>query len=301
MSTDFSFLSFYPRLFWCGVHLLICAGLGDIFPYLVFNSRSVLNLFFKVLNQWIMDQVPLGNKAPRPGFARQFWCPACKGLLVHPLALSSGHVLLECVAVEGTGKGNFFNYFLSFACSGTRFREGIRLFLDECATAGRSEKSAHFLYVNGFDPKRCKIPVQDHLKRGASLARLTDVWLSTWGAEEESWVSAVNIVFFCEITRKPCVRYAVSLQHQHVIPFQIDSDLCLGASNPAMFFWNQVFTRLAVKILWHRKSEYCRVAPVCVNSSIHTWLWWRLFIGVTPPDRRSGRPSKEGGGPLNNL
>ena len=26
-----------------------------------------------------------------------------------------------------------------------------------------------------------------------------------------------------------------------------------------------------------------------------------LFIGVTPPDRRSGRPSKEGGGPLNNL
>ena len=75
----------------------------------------------------------------------------------------------------------------------------------------------------------------------------------------------------------------------------------LGASDPAMFIWNQVFTRLAVKILWHRKSEYCRVAPVCVNSSIHTWLWWRLFIGVTPPDRRSGMPSKEGGGPLNNL
>ena len=285
--------SFWTRLFWSS------AGLGDIFSYLVFNSHSVLNLFFKVLTQWIMDQVPLGNKAPRPGFARQFWCPACKGLLVNPLALSSVHVLLECVAVEGICKRIFFNFFLSFACSGTRFREGIRLFLDECATAGRSEKSAFFLYVNGFDPKRSKIPVRDHLKRGASLASLTDVWLSTWGADD-SWVSAVNLVF-CEISRKPCFWYAVSLQHQHVIPFQIDSDLFLGASDPAMFLWIQVFTRLAVKILWHRKSEYCRVAPVCVNSSIHTWLWWRLFIGVTPPDRRSGRPSKEGGGPLNNL
>ena len=67
---------------------------------------------------------------------------------------------------------------------GTRFREGIRLFLDECAAMGRSEKTAHFLYVNGFDPKSNKISVQDHLKRGAILARLTDMWLSTWGVDE---------------------------------------------------------------------------------------------------------------------
>ena len=49
-----------------------------------------------------MDQVPLGNKAPRPGCARQIWCPACKGLLENPVALTSGHVLLECMVVEGT-------------------------------------------------------------------------------------------------------------------------------------------------------------------------------------------------------
>ena len=66
-----------------------------------------LNYFFKVLNQWIMDQVPIGNKAPRPGHARQFWCPACRGLLENPLALTSGHVLLECMAVEGTCKEVF--------------------------------------------------------------------------------------------------------------------------------------------------------------------------------------------------
>ena len=135
----------------------------------------------KVLNQWIMDQVPLGNKMPRPGYARQFWCPACKGLLENPLALSTGHVLLECMAVEGTCSVNSFSF---LAYSGTRFREGIRFFLDECAAAGRSEKTAHYLYVNGFDPKRLKIPVHDHLKRGASLARLTNMWLSTWGVDE---------------------------------------------------------------------------------------------------------------------
>ena len=133
-----------------------------------------------------MDQVPLGHKAPRPGYARQFWCPTCRGLLENPLALSTGHVLLECLAVEGTCKENFFLSFMHAHCPGTRFREGIRLFLDECAAVGRSNKSALYLYGNGFDPKRSRIPVQDHLKKGSSLATLTDVWLSTWGADDES-------------------------------------------------------------------------------------------------------------------
>ena len=69
-------------------------------------------------------------------------------------------------------------------CSGTRIREGIRTFLDECAKAGKSEKSAHYLYVNGLDSEGLNVPVQIHLQRGASLSRLTDMWLSTWGEEE---------------------------------------------------------------------------------------------------------------------
>ena len=51
-------------------------------------------------------------------------------------------------------------------------------------------------------------------------------------------------------------------------------------------------------------QKYCisnRVAPVCVNSSIRTWLWGSLFIGVPHSQPRSGMPSKEGGGPLNKL
>ena len=64
-------------------------------------------------------------------------------------------------------------------------REGIRSFLDECVAAGRSEKSAHYLYVNGFDSKKSRIPVKDHLKIGASLSRLTDMWLDTWGEDTD--------------------------------------------------------------------------------------------------------------------
>ena len=52
-------------------------------------------------------------------------------------------------------------------------REGIRDFLDMCSIAGRSRKSAHFLYVNGMDHCGNKIHPQEHLQKGACLKRLT--------------------------------------------------------------------------------------------------------------------------------
>ena len=30
-------------------------------------------------------------------------------------------------------------------------------------------------------------------------------------------------------------------------------------------------------------------------------MWWRLFFGLTPPNRQGGMPSKEGSGPKNKL
>ena len=71
------------------------------FYFLKFYYAFLLILNLKVLCQWLMDQAPIGNKAPRPGFARQMWCPACRGLLEHPLPLTSGHVLLDCMVIEG--------------------------------------------------------------------------------------------------------------------------------------------------------------------------------------------------------
>ena len=63
-------------------------------------------------------------------------------------------------------------------------REGIRAFREECKAAGRSEKTGHFLYVNGLDQNGAKLPTRVHLQRGASLSKLTDMWLYTWGEEE---------------------------------------------------------------------------------------------------------------------
>ena len=63
---------------------------------------SLLDVWTQVLVVWLMDQVPLGNKTPRPGLPRLVHCPACRGLLPYPQALDSGHVLLECFAIEGT-------------------------------------------------------------------------------------------------------------------------------------------------------------------------------------------------------
>ena len=64
--------------------------------------------------------------------------------------------------------------------------EGIRSFIDECVAAGRSEKTSHYLFVNGFDATKTRVPVREHLKRGVALSRLTDTWLSTWGNEVEA-------------------------------------------------------------------------------------------------------------------
>ena len=93
---------------------------------------------------------------------------------------------MECMVVEGTCTGNLGDFAFPFFtfCPGTRVREGIRDFLEECAKAGRSEKSAHFLFVNGMDCVGGEVPDHVHLQRGASLSRLTDIWLSTWGEEE---------------------------------------------------------------------------------------------------------------------
>ena len=62
----------------------------------------------------------------------------------------------------------------------TRAELGIKAFLDECLQAGRSRASAFKYYIMGFDKMGNKIDIADHLKRGASLNKLTEMWLSTW-------------------------------------------------------------------------------------------------------------------------
>ena len=131
-----------------------------------------------------MDQPYLGHKAPRPGRERLSWCPACwtsAGPLAplssrHSFTLFSldddvkpRHVLESCTVVEET-----------------RVALGIRDFLDGCLQAGRSRASAYRHYVFGLDKNGDKIDLAIHLKRGASLHKLTETWLSTWDDPEDS-------------------------------------------------------------------------------------------------------------------
>ena len=126
----------------------------------------------------MMDQPFLGNKAPRPGRERLFWCPACwtpsgpsavlnsrHKFTKYPLDFYTylRHVLSSCAAVEVT-----------------RAALGIRVFLDDCFQAGRSSATAFKYYILGCDKSGNRIDLSSHLKRGSSLNELTETWLSTW-------------------------------------------------------------------------------------------------------------------------
>ena len=51
------------------------------------------------------------------------------------------------------------------------------------------------------------------------------------------------------------------------------------------FFWSGTPVAVCTRLNFLRETWilYRRVAPVSVNSSVHIWLWRRLFIGITPP------------------
>ena len=117
----------------------------------------------QAITAWTMDQPPIGNKAPSKDGVRHRTCPACAGMVVAPVKLTAQHVLADCMAVEAT-----------------RISEGIRGFLQECYTAGRSTATAFAFYVTGKDREGVAVPVAGHLQRGASLLRLQEKWADTW-------------------------------------------------------------------------------------------------------------------------
>ena len=66
------------------------------FPKLIILSYIcfLLILFeymLQVISQWLMDQPPLGHKAPRPGMGRLVVCPACPAFFQAPSSMSSRH------------------------------------------------------------------------------------------------------------------------------------------------------------------------------------------------------------------
>ena len=53
---------------------------------------TIRNFFHQVLSQWLVDQAPLGHKAPLPGEdGRRDRLVSCRGLLQTPAQMSSRH------------------------------------------------------------------------------------------------------------------------------------------------------------------------------------------------------------------
>ena len=101
------------------------------------------------------------------------------------------HVLEDCRVIESVRKA-----------------EGIRRFLEECHGAGLSSASAYRYYISGLDSGGNSIPVMEHLKRGRSLMRMTDAWISIW--EPRDWVSCD---MFCDNTDIEFIFYYYWSQH----------------------------------------------------------------------------------------
>ena len=112
------------------------------------------------------------------------WLPGILWFLIALFEIIVRHVMEECVAVE--------------AC---RIRVGIRAFLASCMQLGWSKASAYQLYVSGKDEHGSKVPCKNYLLRGASLAVLTDTWLSTW-----EWWLALLFVLHCWLLGAAYVR-----------------------------------------------------------------------------------------------
>ena len=122
-----------------------------------------------------MDQPFLGHKAPRPGRARLYWCPACW--------TSVGPTLFKAFNFTSDPFFNVKPRHVLESCPAVNLKReelGIKAFLDGCLQAGRSMATAFKLFILGLDEDRKKVDLETHMKRGASLHELTEAWLSTW-------------------------------------------------------------------------------------------------------------------------
>ena len=114
------------------------------------------------MTAWILDQAPLGFKAPRQGFPRMKWCPVCD-YGQQEQKLTAQHVLFTCEPVE-------------------RLREelGVTAFLRRCRSAGIADSGAFGLFVNGHNEDYSEVSKTSVRERGAVLLAVQNYWLTLW-------------------------------------------------------------------------------------------------------------------------
>jgi hypothetical protein len=112
----------------------------------------------QVLVAWILDQAPLGFKAPLENRQRMRWCPLCPG--APGVELSARHVFSDCESVAGV-----------------RRDKRIYDFIVECKGKGFGTNYTMFLFLFGLDSCKVAVSIKMHYKRGADLLALQDAWL----------------------------------------------------------------------------------------------------------------------------
>ena len=108
------------------------------------------------LAKFRLENAGLGNRAPRPGRQRTNRCALCNG------SLDEFHVAVSCPNLDPY-----------------RYRHtDIAFHVAMCRTKGIFPVVAFRLYLRGLDWNLNPIPTSGFLKRGQTLQRLTDEWLS---------------------------------------------------------------------------------------------------------------------------
>ena len=110
------------------------------------------------------------------------------------------------------------------AVEACRIREGIRTFLAQCRMAGLSHASAYLYYIRGMSAEGSKIPRREHLQRGASLIRLTEVWKDTW----------LDVLWWSTMFRLPVflvLQYIRNMSSNAFHLYPLECTLCFPASD----------------------------------------------------------------------
>ena len=118
--------------------------------------------FTQAVTAWILDQAPLGFKAPRQGFPRMKWCPVCD-YGQQEQKLTAQHVLFTCEPIGPL-----------------REELGVSEFLHRCHSVGIAAPNAFALFVNGRNPDNSDANKAGVRKRGAVLLAIQDYWLNLW-------------------------------------------------------------------------------------------------------------------------
>ena len=110
------------------------------------------------LAQFRLSSAGLGDRVPRPGHAREKFCPLCNK------KLDEYHVIVACQDLKSH-----------------RRTTSVQSFLIQCRIKGMPAERAYLMFVNGLDSNGKEVATSVHLQRGKELMELKKQYLNLAG------------------------------------------------------------------------------------------------------------------------